>query len=188
MKRRGVLTQLGALVAATVAGCTGAQPDSDSTPNTSARPTTTTATSTTTTTTSSQETTTTEPRQTSYEWDSDTGDARFSYSDGRCGTTEMAAIDVRESVVEVVGLIKTPTPCHKLRLAGVEYVASDDGSAGRTMEVTVTTDGQRDGACATCVGVVSYVATIDVGDEDFDEVRVVHKSMTGERTVATREA
>lgn len=186
MKRRGVLTQLGALVAAAVAGCTGAQPDSDSTPHTSTRPTTATATST--TTTASQEATTTEPRQTSYEWDSDTSDAQFSYSDGRCGTTEMAAIDVRESVVEVVGLIKTPTPCHKLRLAGVEYVASNDGSARRTMQVTVTTDGQRDGACATCVGVVSYVATIDVGDEDFDEVRVVHKSMNGERTVAMRDA
>lgn len=111
-------------------------------------------------------------------------DTSFERGDGRCGSGDEASVAFEDEVVRVDGSIETPTPCHDLSLASATLEGSESHVDGDdVLVVTVTTDGRRGGGCTDCVGNVDYEATIGFDHAYPSNVRVVHDSMGGERTV-----
>jgi hypothetical protein len=95
-------------------------------------------------------------------------DTSFAASDGECSPDEGAArVSFDGDAVRVDGRLATPTPCHGAALA-------DARLDGDRLLVAVRTTDSTAGACAQCLGTVSYDATVQVAGGLPTEVRVEH--------------
>jgi len=108
----------------------------------------------------------------------------FEQGEGTCGGTDRATVAVDDERVNVSGAVGTPVPCYDLALSGVELEAEEYDGRNGTLVVTVTTAGRQDGACAECLGEVSYEATVELANAYPETVRVVHVGVSGEQVVA----
>lgn len=87
-----------------------------------------------------------------------------------CSSGESTGIDVSfgEEAVDIDGVARTSNPC---------YEATIESAAVTSGELRVTVGFVReDGACADCVGAVTYAATVDLDTTDsLDTVVVTHR-------------
>lgn len=105
---------------------------------------------------------------------------------GECGSGGEASVAFSDEAVEITGTVRAPNPCYDLALAPVELRGAEDHEDGTddVLVVTVTTDGQKAEMCTDCIGAIGYEATVQFEHEYPNNVRVVHDSMDGARTVS----
>lgn len=109
----------------------------------------------------------------------------FSVGEGGCGTRDEATATFADGAVGVEGSIRTPNPCYDLALAEVRLLGAEDVADGTddVLELVVATDGTTGEMCTECVGTVAYEASVEFENEYPSNVRVVHESERGRRTV-----
>lgn len=161
MRRRCVLTSLGAVV---VAGCTGS---------------------------GGSGTTTTAGGATTGGTTDDGGatlvTASLSVSDVGCGSESDggASVSFEESALQVSGSVVGSNGCYRARLGEVSVDSSSD-----TCRVVVQAfdDSGPDGGCNECITVVSYDVRVVFDGGVPGTVMVVHDDLGGEHTVATEDS
>jgi len=97
-----------------------------------------------------------------------------------CLSTDSGSASLRSTnqTLVIEGSIRAPNPCFDVDIASIEEEAD---ATTITIESTAPASTQP---CVSCIGEISYEATVGFSDDVPEPIRVVHRTSRGEQVVA----